>query len=136
MAVEKPLPRQRRPSQIRVSVTGSGSDFQSILLLMRRLKQISDMDGGEIVCIDEELDFTNGHGETTCSGFQSFWTRDGKEPPPVRYTNETLEQVLDHKPIAVLMSPANAPGEVSGYIQVVLTDPHVCFLLRRDTTDM
>jgi len=132
MGMPPPETRGRRPSKIKVSVTGSGSDFQSILLLLNRLKQLSDTGGGEIVCIDENMDFSNGHGRTTSEGVQSFWTRVGKEPPPIRYTSETLEQVLEARPIAILMAPEKAPEEVSGYIVAVLTDPHVCFMLRRD----
>jgi hypothetical protein len=122
--------RPATPPPLQVSVTGTGSDFDSILMLMRRLRQLSD-EVGEIVCVDENMDFSNGHGRTTATGFLSFWTRAGKEPPPVRYTNESLEQVLDEQPIAILLDPSKAPEEVSGYIRAVLDDPHVCVLLRR-----
>jgi hypothetical protein len=101
-------------------------------MLLNRLKSLSDDDHGEIVCIDEKMDFSNGHGKRTCSGVQSFWTRVGKDPPPVRYTSESLGQVLEGHPIAILLAPEKAPEEVSGYIKAVLTDPHVCFMLRRE----
>jgi hypothetical protein len=133
--VPQPPRRPRRtPSQLRISAEGmSSNDFRATMLLAKRLRWLgAENETAEIVCLDEGLRFRNGNARFTCKGLQSFWTRAGNEPPPVRYTSESLEQVLDSKPVAVFMDPDKAPAGVRGYIKVVLDEPHVCMLLREE----
>jgi len=125
-----------RNSKLRITIPGlpRGNDFQAIMMLIDRLTRISQEDNGEIFCLGDASD-RNGTPGFTCSGLQSFWTRAGKEPPKVRHTDAELDIILRLNPVAIFMEPARAPDSVDGYMRVILTDPHVCLLLRRCTND-
>jgi hypothetical protein len=123
--------RRRTPSQMRISAPGMGDDeFQATLQLVKRLRELGTTTGAEIVCLDEGLRFRNGNAKFTCKGLQSFWTRVGAEPPSIRYTSESLEDVLLTNPVAVFMDPDRVPLVVPGYIQAILEEPYVCMLIR------
>ena len=138
-SIEEPLDReptcrvpQRRtltPSKLKVSV-GAHSDFQAVLMLIRRLSRLSEAEVGEIVCLDH-VKLSNGHNKAfSCKGLQSFWTRAGKTPPPVRFTEASLKEALNERPVAIFMDPTKAPDKVDGYLRVSLDEPYVCLLLR------
>jgi len=133
-------PMKRTPSQIRISapdvLTSEGvskTDFNAIIMLINRLKALGDEDTAEIVCLDDGSRIRNGNSKFSCQGIQAFWLRSGKIPPTVRYAvDESLEQAVASRPIAVFICPDRAPvGDVKGYIKVILEDPYVCMFLRR-----
>ena len=129
----RPARPRRTPSQMRVSSPEmTESEFQATLMLIRRLQQLGEEEDVEIVCLSKSERFRNGNAKFTCKGLQSFWTRSGKVPPRVYHSDEELPQVIARKPVAIFMDPDLAPCEVSGYIKVVLDEPHFCLLLRAD----
>jgi hypothetical protein len=106
---------------------------QATMALVQRLSTLGSSDeAGEILCLAEDLRFRNGAEGFSCAGIQSFWTRAGREAPPVKYTSEPLEDALDRRPVAIFMHPDAAPDNVPGYIQATLSEPHICMLLRED----
>ena len=119
--------RSKTPT-LRISTGGGTSEFQATKQLIRRLARISE-DQGEIICLGRPQ--PNGPPKGfSCKGLQSFWTREGRTPPELCYTDASLYDVLETNPLAVFMDPAKAPGRVSGYLRVCLTDPRVCLFLR------
>lgn len=128
----RPLSRRRRLSQIQITAgSKTDSDLQATLMLVKRLCALGSTEGSaEIVCLDNGSRLKVKPAQFTCKGLQGFWTRTGKRPPAVRYTEDTLDQVLDTNPLAIFMDPVLAPDTVPGYIKVVLDDPCVCMLLR------
>lgn len=121
-----------RHNKMRITIPGMNSltDFDAVIMLIERLSQLSNEERGEIICRDRDQLVEDNNG-FTCAGFQSLWTRAGKEPPTVRYTDAPLAQVFDEKPVAVFTDPKDAPENVAGYLRVVLEQPRVCMYLRK-----
>ena len=131
--VPTPPPPQQKP-RMRITIPGlpAVSDFKAVIMLIDRLAKLPEDERGEIVCLDRDQKLRVSNKGFSCAGFQSFWTRAGKTPPEVRYTDTPLDEVLKNDPVAVFMDPAEAPKEIKGYLGVVLDEPNVCMFLRSE----
>lgn len=130
--------RRRSTSKIHITIPKvhkrqKTSEFEATMALVKRLSTLgSEDEAGEIICLSSGIKDHPSNSGFSCSGIQSFWTRAGRDAPPVMYSEETLQEVLPRRPVAIFVDPAVVPDEVPGYIRAIMTEPLVCMLLREE----
>ena len=119
----------KRQSRVQITIPTGSTEFRSTVAVARRLASLSE-ETGEIVCMRVQGEESHCLDcRRKCDNLKSIWQRAGKESPEVRVERGPLKEVLESRPVLILIDNGGIPeGSIPGYHKVTLNE--TCFLLR------